>query len=61
MVGVFAKLSRRMFGHDRYSDGIMGDLVWYYYMHTNFWSKILNDGHQAGELVEERCAIFTGL
>jgi len=59
--GVLLKLLRHMFGHDRNSDDIMEDLVWYYDMHTNFWSKILNDVHQAGELVEERCAIFTGL
>jgi hypothetical protein len=37
-----------------------GILVWYYDMHTNFWSEILNDGHQAGELGERRCVIVTG-
>ena len=47
------KLLRHMFGHDRNSDDIKEDLVWYYDMHTNFWSEILNDGHQAGELEEE--------
>jgi len=59
--GVLLKLLRHVFDHDRNSDDIMEDLVWYYDMHTNFWSKILNDGHQAGELVEERYEIFTGL
>jgi lysylphosphatidylglycerol synthetase-like protein (DUF2156 family) len=50
-----------MFGHDRNSDKIKEVLVWYYDMHKNFWSEILNDGHQAGELGEERCVIVAGL
>jgi len=50
-----------MLGHDRNSDDIKEGLVWYYDMHTNFWSEILNDGHQTGELGEEGCVIVTGV
>jgi hypothetical protein len=42
-----------MFGHVRNCDKIKEDSVWYFDIHTHFWSEILNDGHQAGELGEE--------